>query len=223
MDDSARYEDERQHMVDSQLKARGIRDALVLDAMRSVPRHCFVPSEYDHLAYADGPLPIGHGQTISQPYIVALMTELLELEGHEKVLEIGTGSGYQAAVLAHIAHEVYTIERHAELAKRAAQTLAELGLDNVHIHVGDGSLGWPEHAPYQAIIVTAAAPSIPAPLLEQLDDRGRLVAPVGDRYGQLLERWRRRGAHYDRDTIAPVAFVPLRGQFGWEDDKWDYQ
>jgi len=221
MQEETRYLNERQRMVDEQIVTRGLREARLLEAMRSVPRHCFVPPEYRHLAYADGPLPIGSGQTISQPYIVALMTHLLSLTGEEKVLEIGTGSGYQAAVLACLARQVYTVERHAELAKRAAKTLESLNFLNVSVHVGDGSLGLPAFTPYQAIVVTAAAPRLPQPLQDQLDDGGRIVIPVGGQLGQYLECWRRQGSEFTRDVLVPVAFVPLRGAQGWEEKEWE--
>ncbi len=214
------YAEERERMVREQLMTRDIRDQRVLQAMRSVPRHRFVPPEYRHLAYADGPLPIGQGQTISQPYIVALMTQLLELKGDEVVLEVGTGSGYQAAILAQLAREVHTIERHSSLAESAEAILKELGVMNVFVHVGDGSKGLSEHAPYDGIIVTAAAPRVPQPLLNQLADQGRLVLPVGGRGAQFLERWQRRGTSFHAEQIAPVAFVPLIGEFGWESEKW---
>lgn len=221
MDEETRYTTERLRMVDEQLYKRDIRDPRVLEAMRSVPRHRFVPEEHRYMAYNDGPLPIGGGQTISQPYIVALMTQLLDLTGDEKVLEIGTGSGYQAAVLSHLAQEVYSVERDPRLAEHADQVLKALGLDNVHVQVGDGSLGIPEHAPYDAILVTAAAPDVPRVLLEQLADGGRLVIPVGGRLGQYLEKWWRKGSEFSKDVLVPVAFVPLRGQYGWEND-WGY-
>jgi protein-L-isoaspartate(D-aspartate) O-methyltransferase len=216
---------ERQRMVDEQIAGRGLLEARLLHAMRVIPRHCFIPKENRHLAYSDGPLPIGYGQTISQPYIVALMTLLLDLDGSETILEVGTGSGYQAAVLAHLAHQVHTIERHAQLAAQASRTLQELDLKNIVVHVGDGSLGLAEFAPYQAILVTAAAPSAPRALLEQLDDGGRLVLPVGGRNNQNLERWRRRSgaapdSEFEQENLIPVAFVPLRGQFGWQDRDW---
>jgi protein-L-isoaspartate(D-aspartate) O-methyltransferase len=184
--------------------------------MRTVPRQLFIPPEHRRYAYADGPLPIGEGQTISQPYIVAYMTQLLNLYGNERILEVGTGSGYQAAVLSLLAEEVHTIERHAPLAEHAAQILERLGFHNVFVHVGDGSLGWPPGAPYQAIIVTAAAPEAPPPLLDQLDNGGRLVTPVGEPGSQFLELWQRRGPRLEREEITPVAFVPLRGLFGWK-------
>jgi len=217
MTDDLSFATDRTHMVESQIARRGVRDARLLEAMRAIPRHSFVPSEYRHLAYTDGPLPIGGGQTISQPYIVALMSELLGLAGGEKVLEVGTGSGYQAAVLAYLAEEVHTIERRSDLASHAATVLEHLGLDNVHVHVGDGTLGLPEQAPFEAIIVTAAAPSVPRALLDQLAEDGRLVIPVGSRGGQFLERWRRKGDNYSHENIIPVAFVPLIGEQGWRD------
>jgi protein-L-isoaspartate(D-aspartate) O-methyltransferase len=204
-------------MVREQIMARGIDDPRVLEAMRQVPRHCFVPPEYAAMAYSDGPLPIGQGQTISQPYIVALMSAMMELQGDETVLEIGTGSGYQAAVLAQLAKTVHTIERHAALAEQARQVLQELGLRNVVVHVGDGTLGLAQYAPYQAIMVTAASPAVPPPLLAQLVDGGRLVIPVGGHGSQILERWSRQGAVYNEEKILPVAFVPLRGAHGWKD------
>ncbi len=169
------------------------------------------------LAYADGPLPIGFDQTISQPYIVALMTSLLHLEGNERVLEVGTGSGYQAAILAHMAKEVHTIEFLPQLAEQAKRLLSEY--PNIFCHVGDGSLGWHESAPYDAIIVTAAAPETPQTLLDQLKDRGRLVIPVGKRGYQKLELWMRRENQFDRDELIEVAFVPLRGKYGWGDSR----
>lgn len=208
-------------MVREQLEARDIRDERVLQAMRQVPRHLFVSPEHRHLAYSDGPLPIGRGQTISQPYIVALMSQLLELKEDDIALEIGTGSGYQAAVLAHIVSEVHSIEREQELAKHARAILDELGIHNVHIHIGDGSKGWPENAPYASIVATAAAPKVPKLLLDQLGEGGRLVLPVGGRGNQFLERWIRQGDKYVPEQIAPVAFVPLFGEHGWKEDQWE--
>lgn len=216
MTEEAAYKRERERMVREQLVSRDIRDERVLEAMRQVPRHLFVTPENRHLAYADGPLPIGSGQTISQPYIVALMSQLLKLEGDETVLEVGTGSGYQSAVLSHLAADVHTIELHESLANKAQASLEELGLTNIHVHIGDGSKGWPEAAPYEAIIVTAAAPQVPRPMFDQLDEGGRLVVPVGSRGGQYLERWTRQDTDYKREQIAPVAFVPLFGEHGWE-------
>lgn len=221
MDDESIFSAERDRMVEEQLIGRDIRDRRVLEAMRSVPRHLFVLPQHRRQAYSDGPLPIGGGQTISQPYIVALMTQLLNLKGDELVLEIGTGSGYQAAILSRLAREVHSIERDRELAERAVRVLSSLGIDNVHVHVGDGSQGLPEYAPYQAILVTAAAPEVPKVMLDQLDDGGRLVIPVGGRFGQFLELWERKGAEFNQDILAPVAFVPLRGKYGWKDE-WDY-
>ena len=211
------YEKEREHMVKSQLARRGIKDKRVLEAMRQVPRHLFIPESMRNLAYCDGPLPIGHGQTISQPYIVALMTEILELAGQETVLEVGTGSGYQAAILSRLAHQVYSVERHAVLAQQAENILAQLGYDNIAVRVGNGTLGWPEHSPYEAIIVTAAAPDVPRPLTDQLADEGRLVAPVGSQWSQVLVKVRRQGDQLIRERLTAVAFVPLVGQYGWEE------
>jgi protein-L-isoaspartate(D-aspartate) O-methyltransferase len=222
MSDEPYYTSARYRMVEEQIANRDVYDMRVLDAMRTIPRHRFVPVEQQAYAYSDGPLPIGLSQTISQPYIVALMTQLLNLSGKGKVLEIGTGSGYQAAVLACLAVEVHTIERHSQLAERAAALLVELNLMNVTVHVGDGSNGWVEQAPYEAILVSAAAPNVPQPLLEQLVEGGRLVIPVGGRGTQYLERWMRRGAQYDHEQIAPVAFVPLLGQHGWEERELDW-
>jgi protein-L-isoaspartate(D-aspartate) O-methyltransferase len=222
MEDEAYYANLRNYMVNEQIISRGIHNVRVLKALRSVPRHVFVPEEYANIAYSDGPLPIGHGQTISQPYIVALMTELLELEGEENVLEVGTGSGYQAALLSMLARQVHTIERHEVLAEKAEQVLMKLGLTNVLVHVGDGSLGLPRYAPFEAIMVTAAAPRVPQPLFDQLTDGGRLVIPEGGAGGQMLDRWRKQGTEYKQEHIAPVAFVPLRGQHGWKEDNWGF-
>jgi protein-L-isoaspartate(D-aspartate) O-methyltransferase len=160
------------------------------------------------------------GQTISQPYIVALMTELMELQGDETVLEVGTGSGYQAAILAQVAAQVHSIERHAPLAEAARQILDSIGITNVQVHIGDGTLGLPDHEPYEAIIVTAAAPKAPQPLLDQLVDGGRLVIPVGGKYSQRLEVWHRQGTRFDKNTITAVAFVPLLGKQGWQEKDW---
>lgn len=208
-------ESERKRMVAEQIRGRGLRDPRLLAAFESVPRHLFVPEEVRHHAYADGPLPIGHGQTISQPYIVALMTHLLELTGNERVLEVGTGSGYQAAILSHLAREVHTIEIVPELAKTAEKVLCETGCVNILVHLADGSLGWPDAAPYDGILVAAAAPSTPQPLLDQLADGGRMVLPVGGQGYQELEVWKREGEKLKRGTAVAVAFVPLRGEHGW--------
>ncbi len=206
----------RANMVEYQLRRRGIRSERVLQAFLKVPRHKFVrPQDIWH-AYEDYPLSIGYGQTISQPYMVATMTELLELTGNERVLEVGTGSGYQAAILAELAKEVFTIERIPELAQRAEQILRELGYTNVTVIVGDGSKGLSEHAPYDAIIVTAAAPAPPKPLLEQLKDGGRLVIPVGSRKLQDLLRITRRGNEFITENFGPCLFVPLIGEEGWK-------
>ena len=211
-----KFLDERKRMVEDQIARRGILDPRLLAVMESVPRHRFVPADNLTWAYSDGPLPIGHGQTISQPYIVALMTGLLELKGDERVLEVGTGSGYQAAILARMAGEVHTVEFIPELAGRAEEVLAELGFANVHVHAGDGSLGWPAAAPYAGILVAAAAPSAPEPLLAQLAEGGRLVIPVGSHGFQQLEVWKRNGNQYEHKTNIAVAFVPLRGEHGWK-------
>jgi protein-L-isoaspartate(D-aspartate) O-methyltransferase len=205
----------RDRMVRDQIEARGVRDPRVLAAMRRVPREAFVPDP--SRAHADRPLPIGEGQTISQPYIVALMTEALELGPRDRVLEVGTGSGYGAAVLAEIADEVLTIERNPRLAAGAAARLRDLGCANVRVVVGDGSLGWPALAPFDAIVVTAAGPAIPPSLRRQLALGGRLVMPVGGRRrDQRLIRERRRGEHaFERESLGEVAFVPLVGEEGW--------
>ncbi len=205
-------------MVEQQLRRRGIKDARVLAAMEKVPRHRFLPQPDDPGAYCDYPLPIGDGQTISQPYMVALMTESLCLEEDHKVLEIGTGSGYQAAILAELSREVYSVERFATLAERARKLLAELGYENVTVIVADGSLGYPEAAPYDRIMVTAASPQIADPWVEQLGEGGVLVAPIGDRWGQTLTRAIKRGAKLEHQNLGGCVFVPLVGQHGWRDD-----
>jgi len=210
------YASLREAMVANQIEMRDVRDPRVLAVLRAVPRHRFVPAYQAESAYRDSPLPIGEGQTISQPYIVALMTEMLELKGDERVLEIGTGSGYQAAILGQLAAEVISVERFASLAEEARARLAELEYDNVRVEVGDGSLGWPEEAPYDAIIVTAASPSVPPPLEEQLAEGGRLVVPTGQRWTQSLVRVRRQGGRLKRETTIGVAFVPLIGKHGWQ-------
>ncbi len=210
------YSKERELMVTQQVENRGIHDRAVLAAMNSVPRHLFVPEAARSYAYQDKPLRIPGGQTISQPYIVALMTQLLNLEGGEKVLDVGTGSGYQAAVLAELVEVVHSIERHPELAEAAAERLRTLGYDHVQVHVGDGSQGYPPAAPYDRILVAAAAPEVPQPLLDQLDCEGRLVIPVGSRFSQRLEVWDRRGETFRKSSDIPVVFVPLIGSEGWE-------
>ena len=206
---------ERLRMVEHQITARGIRDQRVLSAMKDVPRHLFVPPPYDKSAYEDCPLPIGNGQTISQPYIVALMTELLALQPTDSVLEIGAGCGYQAAVLAALVRQVTTIERIPEVAGLAKANLAAVGNNNVEVIVGDGTLGYPEKAPYGGIIITAATPSVPRPLIEQLAEGGRLVAPVGGRDIQELIRLRKKGGSLNEEHHGGVRFVPLIGKCGW--------
>jgi protein-L-isoaspartate(D-aspartate) O-methyltransferase len=220
MQEQAEFTQQREYMVREQIERRGIRDPLVLSAMRNVPRHLFVPLDQRHWAYSDGALRIDMGQTISQPYIVGLMTELMQLQGGETVLEIGTGSGYQAAVLAQIAEQVYSVERHPPLAENARRILDTLEIENVGIHTGDGTLGLSEFAPYQAIMVTAAAPKIPQALLDQLAEGGRLVIPVGGKYSQTLQVWQRQGAKFDQEAITAVAFVPLLGDEGWQEKDW---
>ncbi len=208
----------RRRMVEEQLRDRGIRDERVLEAMQTVPRHRFVSGWAASAAYEDEPLAIGLSQTISQPYMVARMTELLELDPDSRVLEIGTGSGYQAAVLGELAGEIWTIERHDELARKAAELLQELGYLRVHVVAGDGTLGLAEHAPYDAIVVTAAAPRIPQALLDQLADGGRLVIPVGDRSMQRLRVVTRRGESFDEKDVLGCRFVPLVGVAGYADE-----
>ncbi|NPV68649.1 MAG: protein-L-isoaspartate(D-aspartate) O-methyltransferase [Anaerolineae bacterium] len=209
----------RERMVAEQLEARDIVDSRVLEAMRKVPRHLFVPPELQHLAYHDGPLPIGHDQTISQPYIVALMTQSLQLKGDETVLEVGTGSGYQTAVLCELCKQVYSLERDRFLASRAATRLTDLGYTNVEVYVGDGSQGLADMAPFDAILVSAAAPSIPGPLRTQLAEGGRLVLPVGDRTSQMLVRVRREGESWRIEDLAPVMFVLLYGRYGFRKER----
>lgn len=202
---------ERAAMVRQQLQARDVRDPRVLEAMRRVPRHLFVPQAERGAAYEDHPLPIGHDQTISQPYIVGLMTQLAQVREGQRVLEVGTGSGYQAAVLAELGAEVYTIEIVAPLGERARALLAELGYDRVHVRIGDGYAGWPEHQPFDAVVVTAAPREIPQPLLDQLRIGGRLVAPIGTGVQDLVVVTR-TDSGYTRRTIAPVQFVPMTGR-----------
>ncbi len=203
---------QRHAMVEEQIVRRGIGDKAVLRAMREVPRHRFVPSAYASHAYRDKPLPIGHGQTISQPYIVALMTELLHLDKSSKVLEIGTGSGYHAAVLSRIAGKVFTIEIVGDLGKRARSTLAGLGYDNVSVRIGDGYRGWPEEGPFDAILLTAAPPEVPKPLLDQLKLGGKMVVPEGGGDIQDLLVVTRTEAGPERQRIAAVRFVPMTGE-----------
>ncbi len=209
--ESNRFRTERERMVNEQIAARGVRDARVLMAMRKVPRHFFVPPEDQIDAYTDQPLPIGHGQTISQPYVVAFMTEALELKPKDRVLEIGTGSGYQAAVLAELVREVYSIEIIEALGKEAAARIARLGYPNIKLRIGDGYRGWPEAAPFDAIMVTAAPDHIPPALVDQLGEGGRLVVPVG-RYLQELIRVRRGPKGIKQEKLLPVRFVPMVGE-----------
>lgn len=206
----------RRHMVKNQLVPRGIRSEAVLQSMLAVPRHCFVPAELQDYAYHDGPLPIGEGQTISQPYIVALMAEALEPSPGDRVLEIGTGSGYAAAVLAQLVSMVYTIERHASLAVKARFLFQSLKYENIIARVGDGTKGWPEEAPFEGIIVSAGAPVIPKSLYSQLKPGGRLVIPTGDRQSQELIRVRRcKDGDFSEEKLGEVLFVPLVGEEGW--------
>jgi len=212
------YDGARNRMVEAQLISHGISDRRVLDVFRRVPRHEFVPQNLRDVSYADGPLPIGEAQTISQPYMVALMTQLLELEGDEKILEIGAGSGYQTAILASLAKEVYSVERIAPLAKSAESVLKRLGYNNVKIRVADGTLGWAGHAPYDGIIVTAGAPKIPDAYIEELASGGRLVIPVGNRFSQILTIAQKKP---DGSTVSSglsgCVFVPLIGKDGWKE------
>jgi protein-L-isoaspartate(D-aspartate) O-methyltransferase len=209
------FEKLRQEMVETQLIPRGISNQRVLGAFRAVPRHLFVPEKIRASAYDDCALPIGEGQTISQPYMVAVMTEKLKLKGNETVLEIGTGSGYQAAILAGLCKKVYSVERIKALSERAAQKVREAGYTNVEFVVGDGTLGHPPAAPYHAIIVTAGCPQIPEPLIEQLKDGGRLVIPVGDVFQQILTTITKHESSLKTEESVPCVFVPLVGKLGW--------
>lgn len=213
----------RQAMVESHIAARGIRDQAVLEAMRTVPREAFIRPELVEFAYDDMPLPIGEGQTISQPYIVALMTEALQLSATDRVLEIGTGSGYAAAILGCIVKQVYTVERLETLYRLARRRLRKLGYHNVYVHLGNGTLGWPEHAPYDGIVVTAGGPAIPAALQEQLAVGGRLVMPVGSQptHQTLMRVTRTSDTAFDTEELGYVCFVPLIGTQGWAADKAD--
>ena len=211
-----KYAVDRFHMVQYQLVSRGIHDERVLKAMSEIPRHEFVPELYRHAAYEDCPLPIGEGQTISQPFMVAIMTQCLELKSEENVLEIGTGSGYQAAVLSRLAAHVYTIERHEALALKAKLVLQEAGCNNVDVITGDGSLGLPDKAPFQGIIITACAPHIPKSLIDQLEIDGRLVIPIGNPYNQVLHQIIKTGKGIKSQSFLECAFVPLIGKEGWK-------
>jgi len=214
------YQDARDWMVTYQIERRGLTNSRLLEAMRQIPRHLFVKPLMEDMAYEDCPLPIGEGQTISQPYIVALMTSLLNLKGGENILEIGTGSGYQAAILGWLAKTVHTIERHKNLAHQAESILKKINIKNVIVHVGDGSVGLPQHEPYEGIMITAAMPEVNEVLLKQLTEGGRLVAPVGNLGKQILQRWERENDHFTHEDIIPVAFVPLRGELGWKFSDW---
>ncbi len=221
MDEAGFFGRERERMIQEQIVRRGVHDARVIDALWRVARHAFVSPEQRTEAYADRPLPTGGGQTISQPFIVALMTSLLDLRGDETVLEVGTGSGYQAAVLSLLAERVVTIEALPDLADSAAARLARLGFANIRGITGDGTLGYAALAPYQGMLVTAAAPSPPGPLLDQLDDGGRLVIPIGGPGEQDLQVWQRHGDRFVVRSEGPVCFVPLRGEFGWGKEEWE--
>jgi protein-L-isoaspartate(D-aspartate) O-methyltransferase len=211
------YEQARHEMVETQIRKRQVTNSRVLECLERIPRHEFVPGEFRGRAYEDAPLPIGEGQTISQPYIVAAMTAALRLQGDERVLEIGTGLGYQAAILACLAKEVFSVEFRAALATEAAERLSRLGYKNVHVHCGDGSLGLPEFAPYDAILVAAAAPSAPTPLLAQLPDGGRMVVPVGGVENQDLRLIERSHDAFRTIMLEPCRFVPLLGAHGWKE------
>ncbi|MCX5711866.1 MAG: protein-L-isoaspartate(D-aspartate) O-methyltransferase [Candidatus Omnitrophica bacterium] len=208
----------RKRMVDEQISVRGVKDKMVLSAFNKVERHKFVPEAYLNLSYADIPLSIGEGQTISQPYMAALMTELLGLTGKEKVLEIGTGSGYQAAILAELSKEVYSIERFEQIKNKAEKLLAQLGYKNTKIITADGTLGWPdEQLKFDRIIVTAASPDIPAPLLKQLKEGGKMVLPLGDSLGQMLILVEKdKAGRANTKNICGCVFVPLVGKYGWD-------
>ncbi len=217
------YKIARQRMVETQLIPRGIKDKRVLDAMRKVPRHLFVDEAFYGQAYGDSPLPIGEEQTISQPFMVAVMTEALELKGDERVLELGTGSGYQTAILAELCHKVFSIERISSLAGRARKVLDKLGYGNVVVKIGDGTLGWKEEAPFDSITVTAAAPEIPEPLTDQLKIGGRLVIPVGGEFMQSLIRVRKTEKGIEKDDMGGCRFVKLIGEHGWKLEREGYE
>ena len=216
------YTDERLNMVDIQLARRGIKDKRVLDAMSKVPRHLFVPSEIISIAYTDQPLSIGESQTISQPYMVALMSECLKLGGGEKILELGTGSGYQTAILAELGFSVYTIERISPLSVRAQRALKHLGYENIKFKVGDGTLGWPENASYDRIMVTAGAPRVSQVLIDQLSEGGRIVIPVGNSFSQELVVVSKINKKIKTQSICGCMFVPLIGKYGWNSEQKYY-
>jgi len=220
MTESLPFAQERRLMVEIQLRNRGIRDPKVLDAMLHVPRHEFVPASLIKAAYDDRPLPLGDAETISQPYMVAAMTEAARVQPGDKALEVGTGSGYQAAILAYLGARVYSVDRNAELAESARERLARLGYDGVEVIVGDGSEGYPPAAPYAVIMVTAAAPSVPPALLEQLAEEGRLLIPVGDLRRQDLLLNVKQAGEVRTWTLDPCQFVPLVGKAGWSENEW---
>ncbi|MCX5706748.1 MAG: protein-L-isoaspartate(D-aspartate) O-methyltransferase [Candidatus Omnitrophica bacterium] len=211
------YERLRKIMVEKQLKPRGIKDPKVLDVFAKVERHKFIPPESIANAYADYPIPIGEKQTISQPYIVALMSESLGLSGKEKVLEVGTGSGYQTAILAELSKEVYSIERSPLLTEKAEERLKKLGYTNIKIKTGDGTLGWPEEAPFDRVIITAASPGVPEPLLEQLSENGRLILPKGEIFSQVLTLIEKKTGKIESSDICACVFVPLVGKYAWKE------
>jgi protein-L-isoaspartate(D-aspartate) O-methyltransferase len=217
MFENKEYGAQREEMIEKQLRRRGINDAAVLAAMAEVPRHEFVSENVRSHAYDDLPLPIGSGQTISQPYIVAAMTAALHLQPGDRVLEIGTGCGYHAAVLSRLAKEVFTIERRPELASSASATLARLGYSNAHVHCGDGTLGLPELAPFDAILVAAAAPAVPKPLLAQLAEGGRIILPIGGAEHQELQLIEKHGDSFPTKMLEGCRFVPLLGHHGWQE------
>ncbi len=210
------FEELRDFMVQTQLIPRGIHDERVLRAMRKVPRHLFVDESSQYKAYEDMALPINEGQTISQPYMVAVMTELLELKGTEKVLEVGTGSGYQAAILAELSKEVYTIERFEKLAQEAEEKFRALGYNNINVRTGDGTLGWTEEAPFDRIIITAGTPRVPDPLIQQLAQGGIIVGPVGERFSQQLVKVKKSAQGLSEEFHTVCVFVPLVGKYGWD-------
>jgi len=214
--DDAKFNGQRMQMVERQIKARGVTDKATLDACMKVPRHRFVLPQYINSAYSDSPLPIEEGQTISQPYIVAFMTEALNLKRTDKVLEIGTGSGYQAAILAEICDSVFTIEIFPKLGNKATKIFTELGYKNIFIKIGDGYQGWPEHAPFDAIIVTCSPTSIPKPLKDQLAEGGRMIIPVGQQYSQSLVLLEKRNGKLREEKVLPVRFVPMINEKGKE-------
>ncbi len=211
----------RKKMVREQLIREGIKDRRVLEVMERIPRHLFMPKNIQTDAYKNKATWIGEGQTISQPFVVAYMTELLALKGSEKVLEIGTGSGYQTAILAELSKEVFSVERHKSLAEHADKILRDMGYKNIYVHVGDGSIGIPEESPFDAILITAATPKFPDTLWEQLAEGGRLVAPIGSEKQQHIILYERDGSQMKETIKIPVVFVPMIGEFGWDEEEWN--